>query len=351
MSKTSQSDPLLTVSDSVMTLLPTGSLITGNDLDNLLTGTVGDDTILGLGGNDQLHGQAGADTVLAEAGNDSLYGGSGNDRLDGGSGNDLLDGGVGNNVYLFGRADGQDRIVATWDNVSSKLNTLQFKDGVASTDVLLKQLELWAPNLSWHRGLEVSIVGTTDKLTIEGVFDQDNPNNAYNPIQQFRFADGSSWNLAAILANLYSGTSGVDNLAGTVWDDQLSGGLGADVLGGRAGNDALSGGADNDSLYGESGNDSLDGGSGNDSLDGGSGNDLLDGGLGNNVYLFGRADGQDRIVSYWDNTAARLNTIQFKDGVNSTDILLKQIDLWLPSIGSHRALEVSIAGTTDKLTI
>ena len=63
MSKPLGPDPLFSVLHPVMATLPTGSLITGTDLDNLLTGTAGDDTILGLGGNDQINGQAGNDSI------------------------------------------------------------------------------------------------------------------------------------------------------------------------------------------------------------------------------------------------------------------------------------------------
>ncbi|MCW8201217.1 hypothetical protein D8B23_23210, partial [Verminephrobacter aporrectodeae subsp. tuberculatae] len=69
-----------------------------------------------------------------DEGNDYLEGGAGADTLDGGAGNDTLNGGYGNNTYLFGRGDGQDRVQYYSDAAADKLNTLQFKAGVAPGD-------------------------------------------------------------------------------------------------------------------------------------------------------------------------------------------------------------------------
>ena len=110
-----------------------------------------------------------------------------------------------------------------------------------------------------------------------------------------------------------SGGGGNDQLTGDAGEDILSGDDGADVLSGGAGNDELHGGAGNDRLSGGAGDDTLEGGDGNDTLDGGEGADLYDGGAGDDlllapdsttlkspavdVFLFGRGDGRDRIVS------------------------------------------------------
>ena len=89
----------------------------------VITGTSGPDNLVGSSGDDQISGLAGDDT------------------LDGGAGNDVLDGGAGHNVYLFGRGDGIDVLVRGNDatpytgNSLGRLNTLQFKPGVAVADV------------------------------------------------------------------------------------------------------------------------------------------------------------------------------------------------------------------------
>lgn len=74
--------------------------------------------------------------------------------------------------------------------------------------------------------------------------------------------------------NLIVGTSGNNNLTGTVNSDAIFGLNGSDTLNGAVGDDRLYGGAGNDTLNGGADNDYLDGGSGTNSLRGGSGNDL-----------------------------------------------------------------------------
>ena len=155
---------------------------TGNSLANVLTGNSGNNILTGGGGDD---------TIAA---------GLGNDTLDGGAGNDTLKGDKGNNTYLFGRGDGQDSISAFNDTTGGKLNTLQFKAGVATTDIVRKKVDdaVWGAGSS----LEISIAGSADKIVIQGFFASGSSANANNPIQQFKFSDGTIWNLAKIEAGL-----------------------------------------------------------------------------------------------------------------------------------------------------
>ncbi|NWC00518.1 hypothetical protein HX882_32070, partial [Pseudomonas gingeri] len=266
------------------------SMVTGN-----VSGTASADILFGQDANDTLAGGSGDDILSGGAGNDFLDGGAGNDVLDGGAGNDTLIGGTGNNTFLFGRGDGQDQVAYTYDATVGKLSTLQFKAGIAPSDVTLKQV--YDPNFGSNAGLELSIAGTSDKITISGFFYQDSTANPYNPVQQVQFADGTVWSPAAITATLLAGTAGNDNLRGSTADDTLSGGLGNDTLNGAAGNDLV------------------DGGDGDDVLDGGTGNDTLAGGVGNNTYLFGRGDGQDVVSVSYDTALSKFNTLQFKAGV------------------------------------
>uniref|UniRef100_UPI0037834CE7 calcium-binding protein n=1 Tax=Aquabacterium sp. TaxID=1872578 RepID=UPI0037834CE7 len=307
----------------------------------VFAGTSGADSIAGTTQNDVISGQAGADTLYGRTGDDALnggdgddqlYGEAGNDTLDGGAGNDWLDGNVGNNVYLFGRGDGQDVIAGVNDTTAGKLNTVQFKAGVSPSEVVAKRI-----SDSGYESLELSIAGTADKLTVRYFFSSNDPSNTLNPVQQVKFADGTTWDLNAIKAQVFAGTSGADSIAGTTQNDVISGQAGADTLYGRTGDDALNGGDGDDQLYGEAGNDTLDGGAGND---------WLDGNVGNNVYLFGRGDGQDVIAGVNDTTAGKLNTVQFKAGVSPSDVVAKRI-----SDSGYESLELSIAGTTDKLTV
>jgi Ca2+-binding RTX toxin-like protein len=283
----------------------------GDGGDNSFNGKAGDDLMDGGGGKDLLDGGAGDDVLFGRDGNDTLYGGDGNDILNGGAGNDTLHGGTGNNTYLFGKGDGQDVIQFVHDPAAGKLNTLRFKEGVLSSEVALRQV--YDSELGGN-ALEVSIAGTTDKVTINGFFYGNNPAAAYNPVQHFQFADGTAWNMAAILERLFAGTPGADTINGTL---------------------------NGDAIHGGAGNDTLDGGEGDDTLDGGAGNDVLNGGAGNDTYLFGLGAGADTVTEY-GTTAGNIDVMAVGEGVAADQ-------LWFRRVGTN--LEVTIIGTSDKSTI
>jgi Ca2+-binding RTX toxin-like protein len=315
------------------------------------------DLFVGDGNANTFNGGAGNDVLYGGAGNDTLAGEAGDDTLSGGAGNDVLSGGVGNNTYVFGRGDGQDDIVYNVDMAVNKRNTIQFESGIAPADVLVRRVsDNFSPGNLW--ALELSIAGTTDKITAHYFLREDTTSTMYNPLQEVRFADGTVWNTAQITALALAGTSGADYIRGTTAGDVIAGGDGADTVYGVDGADTISGGdandllfgeAGNDTLHGDAGNDTLDGGNGNDTLHGGLGNDTLKGGLGDSTFLFDRGDGQDDIVYNPDVTAGKLNVVQFGAGVLPADIVIKRVnDSFSP--GSLWALELSIAGTTDKIT-
>ncbi len=330
-----------------------------------ISGGLGADTLSGGNGDDALDGGVGNDTLKGGNNNDSLFGGEGSDSLqgeagadvlDGGAGNDTLDGGTGNNVYLFGRGDGADVIQQLNDSTVGKANVVRFKAGVLPGEIALRQVydSFWGSSSS----LELAIVGTGDTLNVQGYFASSNPGNSYNPVQRFEFADGTVWSPSEVMSLLGMGTSGNDNTFGTNDGDLLNGGAGNDLLSGVGGDDSLfggdgvdtlKGGAGNDSLFGGEGSDSLQGEAGADVLDGGAGNDTLDGGTGNNVYLFGRGDGADVIQQLNDSTAGKSNVLRLKEGVAPGDVNLRQVytSFW----GWNADLELSIAGTSDKITI
>jgi Ca2+-binding RTX toxin-like protein len=221
------------------------------DSDSIQGGSAAD-TINGQVGDDYLYGEDGDDVLYGGSGNDSLDGGNGNDTLDGGSGDDLIGGGgagnVGNDTYLFGKGDGQDIIVHDNEYAEAfKLNVLQFKPGVAPSEIVVTRLT----DVINGDALVLSIAGSADKVTVQCFFTNDDPANNYNPLQQVKFSDGVVWGLA---------------------DVQL-GSLNADTLVGGAGDGVLMGYAGNDSLNGNGGNDFLDGGIGADTMNGGVGND------------------------------------------------------------------------------
>jgi Ca2+-binding RTX toxin-like protein len=368
--------------DDTVTGSAQDDLIWGDAGNDRLNGNAGSDHLWGGDGNDTLSGDAGNDVLDGGAGNDTLLGGNGNDILDGGAGNDLLRGnehwGSGNNTYRFGKGDGQDVIQGYADNTTGKLNIMEFKAGVLPSDVVVKRVS--DPDYGGINALELSIAGSTDKVTITGFFMSDDPANIYNPLQQVVFSDGTVWDIATMVGLTQNPSEGDDQLIGTVKAEQFHGGQGNDSISGRAGDDALYGDAGNDSLAGDDGNDLLDGGEGNDGLSGGNGsdtllggggndtllggngNDILDGGAGNdllrgnehwgsgnNTYRFGKGDGQDVIQGYADNTTGKLNIMEFKAGVLPSDVVVKRVSD--PDYGGINALELSIAGSTDKVTI
>jgi Ca2+-binding RTX toxin-like protein len=278
---------------------------------------------LGTAGNDTLTGGDADDALQGLAGADKLFGLGGNDTLDGGAGNDSMDGGRGNDTFLFGRGDGRDIVYDAGVRPLGEINTLRFKPGVLPADIALDMS---------GTSLLINLNGSTDQVRIDGFLYGNNPTNTANPLQQIVFADGTSWDLAAISAALYAGTELADTRNGTYLDDRISGRGGDDTLSGRTGNDVLDGGSGNDSLSGEAGNDTLDGGSGNDRLYGGAGND---------TYLFGKGDGQDTIATDLDQQTGSLDTLAFKAGVLPGDIELT---------AKGGALVIKIKGGTDQLS-
>ncbi|MES2675307.1 MAG: calcium-binding protein, partial [Pseudomonadota bacterium] len=207
---------------------------TGSEFADHLYGDSENNNLSGLGGNDNLYGLAGNDTLLGGSGNDTLNGDTGEDILDGGFGNDNLTGASGNDTYLFGKGDGQDTISYEYDTSSSKFNVLQFKDSVAPSEIIASRI---------NGDLILSIAGTTDKVTIGYFFNSDELANAYNPIQQVKFADGTTWDIAFLATKVFEGTVGNDNISGTKNADTITGGLGNDTVSGMAGNDTLNGDA------------------------------------------------------------------------------------------------------------
>ncbi|MBX3647515.1 MAG: hypothetical protein KF766_07570 [Rhodocyclaceae bacterium] len=112
-----------------------------------------------------MRGNGGADTLNGEAGDDFL---------DGGTGNDTLIGGTGNDTYWLARGYGNDTIQEN-DATVGNTDTARFDTGIAVD-------QLWFRHVG--NNLEVSIIGTADKFTIQNWYS----GSAYH-IEQFRTAD------------------------------------------------------------------------------------------------------------------------------------------------------------------
>jgi Ca2+-binding RTX toxin-like protein len=283
-------------------LAATGSL-QGDPVDQLLAhanwtwGTTGEDRLTAdFSDNSRLFGWDG---------DDFIYGINGNDILDGGAGNDYLEGGAGADVYLFGKGSGQDIISnSDTDAIGTHADTILLGPSISTTDVILRN-EFY--------DLVISIKGTNDKLRVNSYFFTEG--GVSHVVENLKFADGTVWDINTVKIKALEATEG---------DDELTGFSSADVI---------QAGGGNDKIYGNDGNDTLDGGTGNDYLDGGEGDD---------TYLFGKGDGQDTISPDYDTAANKLNVLRFKAGVAPAEIL---------SSRSGYDLVLSIAGTTDKITI
>jgi Ca2+-binding RTX toxin-like protein len=302
-------------------------------------------SITGTEGADTLSGQSIAERLYGLGDTDSLYGGGGDDLLDGGAGNDQLDGGAGSDTYVFGRGSGQD-LIQSYDMTSGRQDIVQLGDGITAADLVAKRSDG-----SGGEHLVLSIVGTTDTLTVHGFFGS---SSYYYGIQGLRFADGTFWDAEALRraaligddqANTIMGFSGADVLDGKGGDDTLSSAGGNDVLHGGAGADYLSAGTGDDVLNGDEGADTLAGGDGNDVLDGGAGNDYLTGEAGSDTYLFSRGSGQDTIQSY-DWTSGKYDVVQL-----GSDVLLADVKLSRSNNGIGEDLIIGIVGTTDAMTV
>ena len=277
-------------------------------------GSADDDRITGTGHNDSLYGNAGNDTIAGQAGDDTLYGGAGNDTLAGQAGNDLLDGGEGDDSYIFNPGDGFDTLQET-----SGTDTVVFGNGLNQAD------------------MQVSIVHSMDgKTRLNLSFGSDTLSvidGHLGSIETFRFADGTSLDRATLLA----GQNGL-TLDGSEQADEIYGSNGNDTLRGQGDDDTLQGQDGNDVLLGGNGNDLLDGGSGDDDLLGQNGDDTLNGGTGRDTYHLAFGIGHDTVHEL----AGETSLIRLGAGLQASDFLATQ---------DGNDLTLSIAGTTDKLTL
>ncbi|MBK8570449.1 MAG: calcium-binding protein [Nitrosomonadales bacterium] len=287
-------------------LTSTGGMLFGFDGNDVLSGNGGVDTLAGGAGADTLYGNAGNDNLVGGTGNDTLAGGGGADLIVGGTGNDTLDGGnfslgtAGNDTYQFSKGDGADTY-SEYDTTVGDNDIAQFMD-VQSTEVT---------GLNRVSNDLVLSYGIADQLTIKNYF-----TGAGYRIEQFKFSDGVTWSYSDIAAKaITNGTVGNDNISGY--------------------NDGTN------RIFGLDGNDILSGGALNDQIDGGKGADTLYGGNGNDSYLFNLGDGADTIVEN-DATIGNSDLLRFKTGITDDQ-------LWFSHVGNN--LEVSVIGTTDKITL
>jgi Ca2+-binding RTX toxin-like protein len=217
--------------------------LVGGSGDDLLYGTIGDDRLDGGAGNDTLNGDPGKDVLVGGDGDDSLFGGDDDDVLYSSLGVDTLDGGRGNDVYVFGPGAGQ-TIVKDNDWAFPSTDTIRMEGSIAPSAVHVTRD---------GNDLVMRVDGNAGELRLYWWF---NEGFAYEyQVQRVEFANGTTWDIAALKQMV------------------LQGGAGADVLNGYETADTLSGFGGNDTLVGWGGDDRLDGGAGADAMQGGLGND------------------------------------------------------------------------------
>lgn len=173
-------DTLAATNDDDAVLLDDASTGSGDDGPRL----VGIERIEAGGGRDVVdltsqRFQYGDVIVDGGPGNDVLRTSAGNDLLSGGRGDDDLAGGDGNDVYFYAPSDGQDTVRDT-----SGDDALVFAQGIDPRGIRLER---------HHDDLVVRFAFGGDRVTVAEWFA-----SSANRLEQFRFADGSTWNLGAI---------------------------------------------------------------------------------------------------------------------------------------------------------
>ncbi|MBG9390405.1 hypothetical protein I5803_20410 [Caenimonas sp. DR4.4] len=194
-------------------------------------GNSGDDTIHGNQGDDELYGDFGNNQLYGDEGQDTLWGNSGNDTLNGGAGLDRLDGGAGNDTYTLAAGQGMEII----GNDMSGTDRVLLAAGITAANVTLTRVSSPAAADLSFRGdsLVVQLGSTGDQMWIENYFDANAPGN----IESIQFADGTSWNYAAVLTkvgaggtvNTQTGTTKADTFTVDHWSDVVTDPSAADI--------------------------------------------------------------------------------------------------------------------------
>jgi hypothetical protein len=146
--------------------------------------------LVGGAGSDTLVGGIGRDFLDGGAGNDALFGGAGDDILRGGKANDTLYGGAGNDTYVFDRGDGAD-VAIDIDGADA----LVFGAGISLADISVfssgGDLIVGVKDPA-HPGVPFGQL--VDRITLQNWADP-----LYR-VENLRFADGTTLNIAAALA-------------------------------------------------------------------------------------------------------------------------------------------------------
>ncbi len=161
-------------------------------------------SLIGTASSETLIGFSTADVLLGNGGYDYLQGGGGNDELSGGADNDQLNGEAGDDTYRFGRGQGYDEILD-----SGGTHRILLDAGVLPGAVTLYRTSSLGTLTSSQESttfddLVLVLDGGREQIRVEGFYNGQTP----RPIASIQFADGTTWDAAAIDAR-------VVNLGGT----------------------------------------------------------------------------------------------------------------------------------------
>jgi Ca2+-binding RTX toxin-like protein len=364
--------------------------LSGRDGDDRLFGGEGDDRLFGHTepfllfstllatneGSDLLEGGAGDDLLWSDGGDDVLDGGDGADALHGGHGSDVYDGGAGDDeyiepmqpytyslgadVFLFGRGDGHDTIVAAesdwsyWYWLPGRVAGNQVVDDVVrfGPDIAPEDVTVFAETgivspYERHSNVRLQVAGDeASSLTIVDFLGGVRGMHLWSSVRRFEFADSTVWDRDEVLDRLtWQGTPGGEFINAGQLRDRVFGEGGNDNLYGYAGDDFIDGGAGDDFIDGGAGSDTLLGGAGSDSIHtGGHGNDRIDGGAGDDRIGHWRVD---RPEAFFFNAPPRLEgdvTVVFGAGSGNDRVFLPNT-----RADSNDAIEVAEAPEDAKL--
>ena len=243
--------------------------------------------------------------LLGGDGDDALRGFNGRDDiLIGGQGNDVLEGGTGSDTYRYSLGDGQDVIV---EGDTPGEDVLELGAGISPDDVTVRWTLQGDMAVTLPDGGRITVRGQADTWS-----------NRIG-IEQLRFADGTVWDRADLVARALSATEGNDTIVGGYGDDTVDGGAGDDRFQDLGGYDMYRFGI----------------GAGQDVIDDTSGRVLFKAGIGQNDVAFTR-DGNDLIatiaasgdsvrIKNWLNSWQRIDRFDFDNGARLTvnDVLTK----------------------------
>ncbi|WP_172402057.1 calcium-binding protein [Ensifer aridi] len=165
------------------------------------------------------------------AGNDTINGFNVADTLTGGHGSDTINGAAGDDTYVYAHGDGNDTITEGTNQGSN--------DRLLLTDINRDVVTLV------RNGNDVTIViaeSTPGAGDAGSVLLKNTLNDYYGQgVDKVVFADGTTWNRAAMNANVdfVGGTNGNDTIIGTSGNDTILADLGNDTIITGAGNDVI----------------------------------------------------------------------------------------------------------------